>query len=206
MEKVDYKKELKELYAPKNVPSIVDVPPMRFVMVDGSGGPDSSEYAESISIVYSISYTIKMNGRGSDGYFEYVVPPLEGLWWTDAGESDTDRDSWKWTSMIRLPEFVTPELFAWAVNICRNKNPQYDYSRARFETYIEGLCVQVMHTGPYSDEAASVEKIRAFIEENALVDLTAKGRRHHEIYLSDPNKTKPENLKTVLRFPVSRKD
>ncbi|MEL7610732.1 MAG: GyrI-like domain-containing protein [Bacillota bacterium] len=205
MTKIDYKKEYKDLYLPKAAPALIDVPPMRFIMVDGEGGPEKDEYQQSISVLYTLSYTIKMNGKGSAGYFDYVVPPLEGLWWGEDGGFDiNNRDTWRWTSMIRQPEFVTPDVFSWAMDAAKKRKPELDLSKARLEPFAEGLCVQIMHVGPYADEPITLEKVYEYIRQNQLVNRAGPERKHHEIYLSDPNKTKPENLKTVLRLPVER--
>lgn len=206
MGKLDYKKEYKDLYMPKNMPVLIDVPEMPFIMVDGKGAPGGEEYQNAISLLYSLTFTIKMKGKNADGYFDYVVPPLEGLWWCAGRAFDFgNRDAWHWTSMIRQPEFVTPALYAWAAEEAARKKPELDYSKVRLEQFTEGLCVQMMHIGPYADEPATVDAITTYIEENHLADLTKRGKRHHEIYLSDPNKAKPENLKTVIRYPVAKK-
>lgn len=206
--KVDYKKDYKDLYLPKTKPVLIDVPPMNFIMIDGSGDPNHTEYQQAVGILYALTYTIKMSkmsGNQPRGYFEYVVPPLEGLWWISSGAFSFDhRDNWLWTSMIRQPDFVTPAVFTWALEECCRKKPELDLSRARFETFSEGLCVQIMHIGPYKEEPRSIALLKDFFEENGLVDQTGSKRKHHEIYLSDPRKTVPEKLKTVLRLPVER--
>lgn len=205
-DKLDYKKEFKDLYMPKQKPALIEVPPMSFIMVNGKGDPQQEEYQNAISVLYALTFTIKMSkmsGSQPEGYFEYVVPPLEGLWWCEDGGFDfVKRDSWRWTSMIRQPEFVTKEVFEWAVEECKKKKPQLDISQAGFERFTEGLCVQMMHIGPYSDEPKSIKMINDFIEESGLADATGIERKHHEIYLSDPRKTAPDKLKTVLRHPV----
>lgn len=205
--KVDFKKDYKDLYLPKNKPALIDVPPMNFIMFDGAGDPNCEEYQQAVGALYALTYTIKMSKMKGDqppGYYEYVVPPLEGLWWISGGAfSFIERNNWLWTSMIRQPEFVTPAVFAWARKECHRKKPELDLSKARFETFSEGLCVQIMHIGPYSDEPISIELLKAFMEKNGLVDQTGSERKHHEIYLSDPRKTAPEKLKTVLRLPVT---
>jgi hypothetical protein len=205
-DKLDYKKEFKDLYMPKQKPALIEVPPMNFIMVNGKGDPQQEEYQNAIAILYALTFTIKMSkmsGSQPAGYFEYVVPPLEGLWWCEDGGFDFEkRDSWCWTSMIRQPEFVTNEVFEWAVEECKKKKPQLDISQARFEPFTEGLCVQMMHIGPYADEPKSIKMIKDFIEESGLADATGIERKHHEIYLSDPRKTAPDKLKTVLRHPV----
>ncbi len=205
--KLDYKKEYKDLYLPKNKPMLIDVPKMMFFAVDGKGDPNHNmSYQEAIELLYGLSYTIKMsykNGNEPKGYFEYVVPPLEGLWWIEEGLFDLNkRNNWLWTSMIRQPEFVNEEIFNWACEQLKIKKPALNVDRARFIEFEEGLCVQMMHLGPYSEEPESIEKMRQFMNKNKLVDQTGKIRKHHEIYLSDPRRVKPERLKTVLRHPV----
>lgn len=206
MEKLDFKKEYPDLYLPKAEPMLIDVPEMTFIMVDGKGDPGGAEYIASVQALYALAYTIKMSKMNTppQGYVEYVVPPLEGLWWGAHGFDIHDRDSWLWTSMIRQPGFVTPEVFNWAVEECRKKKPEVDVSKARLQPFTEGLCVQVMHTGPYSGEPATVEKMKHFMAVHGLKDMVGDVRKHHEIYLSDPRKTAPEKLKTVLRLPVER--
>ncbi|MDR2913935.1 MAG: GyrI-like domain-containing protein [Tannerella sp.] len=206
MEKLDFKKEYKDLYLPKDKPVLVDVPEMTFIMVDGRGAPLHDEYHQAIEILYGLTFTIKMSkmsGKQPEGYIEYVVPPLEGLWWCNEAPFDLhQRDSWLWTSMIRQPDFVTPAVFEWAMEQCRKKKPATNFAKARLEKFTEGKCVQIMHVGPYSEEPATVEKLHAFISERGLKNMTGNVRKHHEIYLGDPRKTTPEKLKTVLRLPV----
>ncbi len=208
MDKLDYKKEYQDLYLPKNKPMLITVPPINFIMVDGKGDPNGEEYQNAVAALYALSYTIKMSkmsGRQPQGYFEYVMPPLEGLWSCDDGKfSYTRRDRWVWTSGIRQPEFVTHEVFCWACEEVNRKKPEVDITRARLATYDEGLCVQMMHIGPYADEPASIAQMTAFMTENQLRDMCGSSRWHHEIYLNDPRKTVPEKLKTVLRHPVER--
>lgn len=214
---MDYKKEYKDLYQPKTEASEIIVPAINFIMVDGRGNPniEGGEYQQAVEILYSLTYTIKMSiksGKQPNGYFEYAVPPLEGLWWLD-DDSHTDfshKDKYCWTSMIRQPEFVTEDVFKWACDEVKKKKPQIDVSKARFQNFEEGLCVQIMHIGPYDTEPQSIEKVEKYIADNNFMNdistiLPNKMiRRHHEIYLGDPRKTKPENLKTVLRHPVKR--
>lgn len=206
--KVDFKKDYKDLYLPKTKPMLIDVPEMQFIMVDGAGDPNSEAYQQAIGILYGLTFTIKMSkmsGKQPSGYYEYVVPPLEGLWWVSGGAFSFDqRENWLWTSMIRQPEFVTPAVFDWAVEECGCKKPELDLTRARVSSFKEGLCVQIMHLGPYADEPRSVELMKDFMADNNLIDETGSERKHHEIYLSDPRKTAPEKLKTVLRHPVDR--
>ncbi|MFR8104491.1 MAG: GyrI-like domain-containing protein [Clostridia bacterium] len=218
MDKLDYKKEYKDIYLPKTKPMTIQVPKMSYIMVEGKGNPneEEGEYKNSISILYALSFTIKMSKMGSrkiDGYFDYVVPPLEGLWWIPdlKGIDYTRKKDFHFISMIRQPEFVTKEIFEWACKEVREKK-QIDVCKAKFQEIEEGLCVQMMHLGPYDNEPQTIEKIEKYIEENKLVNAidskTKDGfiRRHHEIYLSDPRKAKPENLKTVIRVPVIKKE
>lgn len=210
MTKIDYKKEYKDLYMPKKKPSIIDVPEMAFIMVDGRGNPNTAEsYKNALEILYGLSFTIKMSkmsGTQPEGYFDYVVPPLEGLWWLEDknfdGQNEMDKDKFCWTSMIRQPEFVTEEVFEWAKASLQKKKPGIDFSATRLETFKEGLCCQAMHVGPYDAEPETISKIEKYIEENGYVSDINSVRRHHEIYLGDPRRTKPENLKTVIRHPV----
>lgn len=212
MEKLDYKKEYKDLYQPAAKPSLIDVPEMRFFAVDGAGDPNTiPAYAEALEILYGLSFTVKMskmNGNQPDGYFEYVVPPLEGLWFADGVSFDglnvSDKNMFKWISMIRQPEFVTEEVFGWAKEILAKKKPQLDLSKARFMTFTEGLCVQIMHKGSYDNEPESIMKLKHFAEENGLTEDFSAKRLHHEIYLSDPRKCAPERLRTVIRHPVRK--
>jgi len=214
----DYKKEYKDLYLPKQKPTLIDVPAMDFIMVDGAGDPNySEEYQEAVEILYGLSYTIKMSkmsGKQPAGYFEYVVPPLEGLWWFKDGDfngiNNMDKSKFQWTSMIRQPEFVTEDVFAWAVTELKKKKPRLDPAKARLERLTEGLCVQMLHIGSYDSEPATVAQMERFLAENgytnAISDRLPSGqiRHHHEIYLGDPRKTAPEKLKTVVRHPVKR--
>ena len=206
MEKLDFKKEYKDLYAPKDKATVIQVPPIPFIMVDGHGDPNGAEYQNAVSILYALTFTIKMSkmsGNQPQGYFEYVVPPLEGLWDCDDGAFDLkNRNAWCWTSMIRQPDFVTNEVFNWACEEAAKKKKDLDFSKARFEIYEEGTCVQIMHIGPFSTESESTDKMKEFMEQNNLLQDIGTERHHHEIYLGDPRKTAPERLKTVLRYPV----
>lgn len=215
--KLDYKKEYKDLYLPKTKGMLINIPAIPFLMVDGKGNPndENGDYSKAMQIIYGITFTIKMSRKGSimlEGYHDYVVPPLEGLWeMKDIEGMDYSRkEDLLWTSMIRLPDYVTDEVFAWACTEFCKKHPETDISSARMERFEEGLCAQIMHKGSYDDEPASLDKLHAFIEENGCcVDIgsvAASGqiRKHHEIYLGDPRKSKPENLKTVLRIPVKK--
>lgn len=204
----DYKKEYKEFYMPPKKPGIVEIPAMDFVAVRGKGDPneEGGAYKEAISILYAIAFTIKMSYKGDhriDGYFQYVVPPLEGLWIQDGGGAIdyTRKEDFKWISMIRLPEFVTKDVFDWAVKEAGEKK-QKDFSAAEFFTYDEGLCVQCMHMGPYDDEPETLAAMDAFAESCGYETDFSDTRMHHEIYLSDPRRCSPKNLRTVVRHPV----
>lgn len=206
----DYKKEYKEFYMPKNKPSLVELPPMNYIAVRGNGDPNAEggEYKASIGLLYAVAFTLKMSKLGSrriEGYFDYVVPPLEGLWQMQGGgEIDySHKDGLEFISMIRLPDFVTKEDFDWAIAEAEKKK-KLDLSKVEFFSYSEGICVQCMHVGSYDDEPATVSAMDAFACENGYV--TDFGERlHHEIYLSDPRKCSPEKLKTVVRHPVCKK-
>ena len=210
MEKLDYKKEFKALYQPPAKPTLIDVPEMRFIAVDGRGDPNTcEEYKQAMEILYGLSFTIKMskmNGTRPEGYFEYVVPPLEGLWSVEGvafdGVNVADKGRFCWRSMIRQPEFVTEAVFEAARAALQKKKPELDVSKAEFITYTEGLCVQIMHIGSYDDEPASIEKMRRFAAENGYVEDFTNCRLHHEIYLSDPRRCAAERLKTVIRHPI----
>lgn len=208
MEKLDYKKKYKELYLPKPEPMLIEVPPIRFIMVDGEGAPEGTLYQEALEILYALTYSIKMSKLSAappEGYFEYVVPPLEGLWDSRGGGYDPDRNQWTWTLMIRQPDFVTEAVFGRAAEQAAKKKPDLDFRRARLNIYEEGLCVQMLHVGPFSSEPDSVDKMRAYMAEHGLSEDLGPQRSHHEIYLSDLRKTAPEKMKTVLRHPVARK-
>ena len=207
----DYKKEYKEFYMPKGRPSIVTVPKVNYIAVRGRGDPnkEDGEYKAAIELLYAVAYTIKMSKKGDrqiEGYFDYVVPPLEGFWWQDGvdGVDYTHKEAFNWISVIHLPDFVTEEDFRWAADEAAKKKKQ-DFSKAEFLTVEEGLCVQCMHIGPYDDEPATVSRMHEFMEQQGYVlDITDK-RLHHEIYLSDARKTAPEKLKTVIRHPIKKK-
>ena len=204
----DYKKEYKEFYQPPKTPSIIDIPQMDYIAVRGKGDPNlpDGEYKSAIGLLYGIAYTIKMSYMGShniDGYFPYVVPPLEGLWWQEggAGIDYSRKENFQWISMIRLPEFVTEEEFNWAVAEATEKK-QTDFSKVEFFPYKEGLCVQCMHIGSYDKEPASLQLMNSFIQKEGYIPDQSGIRKHHEIYLSDPRRTKPERLRTVIRQPI----
>lgn len=204
----DYKKEYKEFYLPPRKPQIVEVPEMNFLAVRGMGDPNEEEgdYKAAIGLLYSIAYTIKMSKMGKhriEGYFDYVIPPLEGFWWQDGvqGVDYTRKDQFQWISLIRLPEFVTREEFDWAIQEASVKK-QMDFSKVEFFTYHEGLCVQCMHIGPYDNEPVTVREMERYAKEQGYELDFSDQRYHHEIYLSDVRKCKPENLKTVIRQPI----
>ena len=207
----DFKKEYKEYYMPKNKPSIVTVPSMNYIAVCGFGDPnqEDGEYRQSIGLLYGIAFTIKMSKKGDhqiEGYFDYVVPPLEGFWWQDGvnGIDYARKEDFQWISVIRLPDFVTEDDFRWAVDEAAKKKKQ-DFSKAEFLTVEEGLCVQCMHIGSYDDEPATVAIMHEFMEQQGYaLDITDK-RMHHEIYLSDARKVAPEKLKTMIRHPIKVK-
>lgn len=206
----DYKKEYKEFYLPKSVPQIVDVPLMNYIAVRGKGDPnkENGEYKASILLLYGIAYTIKMSYKGSykiDGYFDYVVPPLEGFWWQN-GAADIDyahKENFEWISLIRLTDFVTKADFDWAIEEATRKK-KADFSKVEFFTYNEGVCVQCMHIGAYDNEPETVAVMHKFIAENGYKPDITKSRYHHEIYLSDARKVLPEKLKTVIRHPIKK--
>ena len=206
----DYKKEYKEFYMPANKPSIVTVPKMNYIAVRGKGNPndESGEYKDSIGLLYAIAFTIKMSYKGShkiDGYFEYVVPPLEGFWWQEG--SDTidyaNKNGFNFISLIRLPDFVTKADFDWAVREATNKK-KADFSKVEFLTYVEGVCVQCMHVGSYDDEPKTVALMHEYMAVNGYALDISESRYHHEIYLSDPRKCAVEKLKTVIRHPIRK--
>ena len=206
----DFKKEYKEFYLPKSKPGIVTIPPMNYIAVCGRGNPneENGEYKNTIGLLYSIAFTIKMSKLGDhkiEGYFEYVVPPLEGLWWQEGVREidNTCKDRFRFISMIRLPDFVTPEDFQWAAAEAERKK-KTSFSDVRFFSYDEGECVQCMHIGAYDSEPETLEVMREYAKQNGYeLDLTDT-RRHHEIYLSDPRKCDAHRLKTVLRQPIRR--
>ena len=207
----DFKKEYKELYKPKDKPSIINVEKANFIAVRGVGDPnaENSEYKQSISLLYPIAYAIKMSKKGDykiDGYFDFVVPPLEGFWWQEGikGVDYANKQNFHFISLIRMPDFVTKEVFEWAIEETTRKKKK-DFSKVEFFTYDEGLCVQCMHIGPYNDEPITVEAMHEYmIEQGYELDITDE-RFHHEVYISDVRKTSPEKLKTVLRHPIKKK-
>lgn len=193
---------------PKNKPEIVDVPAMNFIAVRGTGDPneENGAYKEAIGLLYGIAFTIKMSKKGSheiEGYFDYVMPPLEGFWYQEGikGIDYTRKADFHWISVIRLPDFVTKEDFDWAVADAEKKK-QEDFSKVEFLTIAEGMCVQCMHIGPFDDEPETVAKMDQFLQENGYENDFSEGRLHHEIYLSDARRVAPEKWKTVIRHPV----
>ena len=206
----DFKKEYKEFYLPKKQPSIVTVPPMNYIAVRGQGDPNQEDgaYKQAIGLLYGIAFTIKMSKMGDhriEGYFDYVIPPLEGFWWQDGviGIDYAHKERFQWISVIRLPDFVTKEAYDWAVKEAARKK-KLDFSAAEFFRYEEGLCVQCMHLGAYDNEPPTVDRMHRFMEEQGYaLDITDK-RMHHEIYLSDARKVAPEKLKTVIRHPIRK--
>lgn len=207
-DRFDYKKEYKEFYLPPKTPGIITIPEINYLSVQGKGDPNEpeGEYKAAVGMLYAIAFTIKMSGRAGhkvDGYFSYVVPPLEGLW-KMAGNVPIDyahKENFEWRAMIRLPEFVTKEEFDWAVSEATEKK-QMDFSKVTYFTYQEGLCVQCMHIGSYDDEPATIQKMKAFLEEQGYAENLSEKRLHHEIYLSDPRRTAKERLRTVIRQPI----
>ena len=208
----DYKKEYKEFYLPKTRPEIITIPKMNYIAVEGSGDPnvEDGEYKHSIGLLYGIAFTIKMSKRTDHkigGYFDYVVPPLEGFWWQEGKEEIdyTHKEDFRWISVIRLPDFVTKEDFDWAINEAATKKKQ-EFSKVEFLTIEEGLCVQCMHIGPYDSEPETVDMMDRYIFENGYENDFSDTRKHHEIYLSDVRKTAPDKLKTVIRHPIRIKE
>ena len=207
----DFKKEYKEFYMPKNQPSIIEVPKMNYIAVKGKGNPndENGDYKNTIGLLYAIAYTIKMSYKGShkiEGFFQYVVPPLEGFWWQEntKGMDYERKDDLCFISLIRLPDFVTEDDFRWAIEEATLKKKQ-DFSRVDFFTYDEGVCVQCMHIGSYDDEPATIDLMHRYMDEKGYeLDITDT-RYHHEIYLSDPRKCHVSKLKTVIRHPIKEK-
>ena len=207
----DFKKEYKEFYMPKNKPQIVNVPKANYIAVRGNGDPNEEDgaYKQAIGVLYAVAYTLKMSYKTDhriEGFFEYVVPPLEGFWWQDgiSGVDYTNKASFNWISVIRIPDFVTKSDFDWAVETAAKKK-KLDCSDAEYLTIDEGLCVQIMHIGPYDDEPATVAVMDEYLAENGYENDFSSERLHHEIYLSDARKIPPEKWKTVIRHPIKKK-
>ncbi len=207
----DFKKEYKEFYIPSSRPAIITVPAFNFIAVRGKGNPNDTdgEYSKALNLLYGMAYTIKMSKKTDyriDGYFDYVVPPLEGFWWQDGteGVDYAHKENFRWISVIRLPDFVTKKDFDWAAAEATRKK-KADFSKVEFLTMEEGLCVQCMHTGPYDSEPATVQLMHKYSHDQGYeLDFSEK-RLHHEIYLSDPRKVAPDKNKTVIRHPVRKK-
>lgn len=208
----DFKKEFKEFYKPSTKPAIVTIPKMNFIAVKGKGDPneENGEYKNSISLIYTIAYTLRMSYKTDykiDGYFKYVVPPLEGLWWQKDLKGSFDYNNKKdmeFISIMRLPDFITEDDFNWAVDEATKKK-KMDFSKVKFLPYEEGECVQVMHVGAYDDEPATIDLMDKYMEEKGYELDISDTRHHHEIYLSDPRRCKESNLKTVIRHPIRKK-
>lgn len=206
----DFKKEYKEFYMPKNKPQIVNVPKANYIAIRGKGNPneEGGAYQKAISVLYAIAYTLKMSYKTNykiEGFFEYVVPPLEGFWWQEGihGVDLNDKDAFNWISVIRLPDFISEKDFEWAKQTAEKKK-KIDCSSAEFLTVDEGLCVQIMHVGPFDSEIESVAKMDAYLEEKGYQNDINDKRLHHEIYLSDARKVAPDKLKTVIRHPIKK--
>ena len=206
----DFKKEYKEFFMPKNKPQIVNVPKANYIAVRGKGNPNEADgaYQQAMRVLYSVAYTLKMSYKTDykiEGFFEYVVPPLEGFWWQEGidGVDYANKDAFQWISVIRLPDFITEKDFNWAVETATKKK-KLDCSSAEYLTIDEGLCVQIMHIGAYDNEPETVAVMDAFLKENGYVNDFSETRLHHEIYLSDPRRTAPEKLKTVIRHPIRK--
>lgn len=212
MEKVDFKKSDKVFYLPKRTPSIVDLPRMTFMMVDGQGDPNTSEaYAEALKCLYALSYAIKMSPRQGlvvEGYFDYVVPPLEGFWWLSndaipfADGQPMNKANFNWTAMIRQPDFVTQAVFEEAQTLVRHKQADLDLSGIVLKDLTEGLCAQVMHLGSYDSESETIQGLDDFILASGHEPDFTETRHHHEIYLNDPRKVAADKLKTIIRHPI----
>ena len=206
----DFKKEYKEYYMPKNGPQIVDIPRANYIAVRGTGDPnkEGGAYQQAISVLYAVAYTLKMSYKTDykiEGFYEYVVPPLEGFWWQNGidGVDYTDKSAFNWISVIRLPDFVTERDFEWAVETAAKKK-KIDCSSAEYMTIDEGLCVQMMHMGSFDMEPETVKLMDEYIRQNGYTNDIGENRRHHEIYLSDARKVAPEKWKTVIRHPIKK--
>lgn len=205
--KIDYKKEYKELYLPKKEPVIIDVPEMSFITVEGKGDPNKEEFSLTIGVLYSLSYTIKMSYKSDNvpkNYYQYTVFPLEGVWdLADKTLTAADKSNFQYKIMIRQPDFVTPDLFKGFLSEVKKKKPNPYLEKAKFETISEGLCCQMLHIGSYDDEPSSFEMMDEFCRDNGYIRAS---HTHREIYISDPRKTQPQNLKTVLRYQVTKSE
>ncbi len=208
----DFKKEYKEFYLPKNKPEIVTVPPANYIAVRGKGDPNEEDgaYKKAIAVLYAVAYTLKMSYKTDyriEGFYEYVVPPLEGFWWQEGvrGIDYSDKSAFNWISVIRLPEFITEKDLAWAAETAAKKK-KLDCSAAEFLTVDEGVCVQIMHSGPFDDEPSTVAIMDEFIREKGYENDLSDSRLHHEIYLSDARKVEAAKWKTVIRHPIKKKE
>ena len=206
----DFKKEYKEYYMPKDQPEVISVPAANYISVRGKGDPneEGGAYQEAISVLYAVAYTLKMSYKTDyriEGFYDYVVPPLEGFWWQENAEciDYTDKTAFNWISVIRLPDFITKKDLDWAVETAAKKK-KLDCSRAEFLTVDEGLCVQIMHIGPFDNEPKTVAAMDRYIAENGYENDLSDTRLHHEIYLSDARKVPPEKWKTVIRHPIRK--
>lgn len=206
----DFKKEYREFYMPKNKPEIVNVPRMKYIAVRGKGNPneEGGAYQQAVAVLYAVAYTLKMSYKTDykiEGFFEYVVPPLEGFWWQDgvSGVDYGNKDTFHWISVIRLPDFVKKADFDWAVETA-SKKKKMDCNSAEFYEVEEGLCVQIMHIGPFDDEPATVALMDAYLQEKGYINDMNNERLHHEIYMSDARKVAPEKWKTVIRHPIKK--
>jgi hypothetical protein len=206
----DYKKEYKEYYLPPMKPTIIEIPEMRFLAVRGSGNPneEDGEYNRAVSLLYGMAWTLKMSYKGDHkikGFFEYVVPPLEGFWWQEkvVGVDYSNKGEFQWISIIRLPDFVKEEDFLWAKKVATEKK-KMDFTAVEYFTYSEGLCVQCLHLGPFDDEPATVSLMNEFSKGAGYQTDISDKRYHHEIYLIDPRKGGLTNMKTVIRHPVKK--
>jgi hypothetical protein len=203
---IDFKKEQKEFYLPKIVPAIIDVPKMNFIVVNGKGDPNNEEFKISVELLYSLSYSIKMSNKA---ILEYVVPPLEGIWWKGT-VGTIDKSKFEWAIMLRQPDFVTEEIFEAAKVMVKKKKKHLDVLKTRLDAFTEGLCAHVMHIGSYDDEGATLNKLEKFVKESGYIfdiandSIKKLSRRHHEIYLSNPGKVAVEKMKTVIRYPIKR--
>lgn len=207
----DFKKEYKEWYQPKNEPAIIEVPKVNYIAVRGSGNPNEEDgaYQKAISILYAVAYMLKMSYKTDykiEGFYEYVVPPLEGFGWQEnvEGCDYKSKDTFNWISVLRLPEFIQEADFKWAVERVKEKK-KLDCRGAEFYTVEEGLCIQIMHNGSFDDEPISIEKMNKYLEENGYENDFSNKRLHHEIYLSDPRKVMPDKWKTVIRHPIKKR-
>lgn len=206
----DFKKEYKEFYMPKNKPEIVDVPKVKYIAVRGKGNPneEGSAYQQAVGVLYAVAYTLKMSYKTDykmEGFFEYVVPPLEGFWWQDniQGVDYNNKDSFNWIAVIRIPDFVTRKDIDWVVETA-SKKKKMDCSGVEFLEMEEGLCVQIMHIGPFDKEPETVARMDTYIQERGYENDLNDERLHHEIYMSDARKVAPEKWKTVIRHPIRK--